>query len=130
MIHIIRWARRYSGGYECSSKSDPRFSALFAKMPDGRTIEHWYQCDVKGFEPGGTNWRLGKGKAPILIYPDGQLWLAYLGLWRIWAVHNISLIVELEHKAREHSNMLTDCFASSEINQARALATIINEWVV
>ena len=37
----IKWSRK--GGYECSSKGDKRFSALFAVMPDGRTIEQHYQ---------------------------------------------------------------------------------------
>ena len=41
------------GGYECSSHGDKRFSALFAKLADGRTIEMHYQCDVKGYQPGG-----------------------------------------------------------------------------
>lgn len=35
-------------GYEVSSSGDKRFSALFAKMADGRTIEEHYQCDIKG----------------------------------------------------------------------------------
>ena len=122
----IKWARR--GGYECSTKGDTRFSALTAKMPDGRTIEQWYQCDIKGYEIGGTNWRLGKGKPPVFAFPGDQLWQLYLGLWRIWAIHNGMLIVELVQKAKEHNHTLSDCFASSDINQARALATILNEW--
>lgn len=49
---MITWAR--FGGYDCSTKGDRRFSALVAKMPDGRTIEQWYQCDVKAYDIGGT----------------------------------------------------------------------------
>ena len=56
------WARRDKNGYEVSSKGDKRFSALYARMLDGRTIEEHYQCDVKGYDVGGTNWKLGKGK--------------------------------------------------------------------
>ena len=56
---LITWSR--FGGYECSSKGDARFSAFRARMPDGRSIEEWYQCDVKGYDPGGTAWRSGKG---------------------------------------------------------------------
>jgi hypothetical protein len=97
-------------------------------MPDGRTIEHWYQCDVKGYDPGGTDWRAGKGRSSLLPYPTGQLWLAYLGLWRIWAVNNQGLIAVLNDAVPENG-ILTDMFANSEINQARALAVILNEWI-
>lgn len=45
----IRWSRR--GGYEVSSKGDRRFSALIALMPDGRTIEQWYQCIWDRLQP-------------------------------------------------------------------------------
>ena len=50
---MYTWSRR--GGYECSSKGDKRFSAFTARLPDGRTIEEHYQCDIKSYEPGGTN---------------------------------------------------------------------------
>jgi hypothetical protein len=126
---MIQWARYALGGYEVSSKGDKRFSAFNALMPDGRSIEHWYQCDVKGYDPGGRNWRWGKGKAPLVPYPEGELWLAYLGLWRLWAVRNSELLHELDLLLPHEGAVLTDCFATSEINQARALATILNQWV-
>jgi hypothetical protein len=125
---MIHWARYAMGGYEVSTKGDKRFSAFCALMPDGRSIEHWYQCDVKGYDPGGRNWRWGKGKAPLVPYPEGELWLAYLGLWRIWAVNNSELLHELD-KALPVNATLTDGFAKTEINQARALATIMNQWI-
>lgn len=124
---MIKWQRK--GGYECSSKGDIRFSAFNAKMPDGRTIEQWYQCDIKGYDIGGTNWRLGKGKPPMFAFPDNQLWEMYLNLWRMWALHNAGLVIQLSKLAEEHNNCLSDCFATSNINQARALAQIINDWV-
>ena len=40
------WTRK--GGYEVSTAGDWRFSALTARLDDGRTIEMHYQCDVKG----------------------------------------------------------------------------------
>lgn len=46
MLSRYSWGRRTRPGYEVSSKGDKRFSALFAKMPDGRSIEMHYQCDV------------------------------------------------------------------------------------
>lgn len=119
---VVSWGRR--GGYECSSKGDPRFSAFQATMDDGRTIEQHYQCDLKGYDPGGTNWRLGKGKPPL--GGDRDLWPAYLRLWKDWAARHPGLIKELRAAAAEHGNRLSDCFASTPINQARALAEILN----
>ncbi|MFA7188513.1 MAG: hypothetical protein WC117_00325 [Sphaerochaetaceae bacterium] len=124
----LKWARR--DGYECSTKGDPRFSALNALMPDGRTIEMWYQCDIKGYDVGGRDWKLGKGKPPLFPYPDGQLWLLYLNLWRVWAIHNSELLFELVELAEQHKNTLSDCFASTPINQAHALCVIANEWII
>ena len=125
------WARRSQpAGYECSTKGDARFSAFNAKMPDGRSIEEWYQCDLKGHDPGGTNWKLGKGKPPLLDYKGDELWMAYLTLWRIWAIHNSDLMVELANLALAKGSVLTDCFASTPINQARALSKILTDWVL
>ena len=115
-------------GYECSTQGDARFSAFTAKMPDGRSIEHWYQCDIKGYDIGGTNWRLGKGQTAIFQYPDDHLWQMYLGLWRIWSIHNGELLLELRTKAIENQCVLRDRFATTPINQANALATILNQW--
>lgn len=108
-------------GYECSSKGDKRFSAFYAKLPNGRSIEDIYQTDVKGY----GSIEEGKGRPPL--NPDANCWEAYLGLWRIWAKHNSRLIEELRIKASEHNYTLNDIFANTEINQARALATILNE---
>jgi len=117
------FARR--GGYECSSKGDRRFSAFNAVMPDGRTIEEHYQCDVKGYDVGGQQWRLGKGKPPL--DPTRDMWTEYLALWRAWAKVNPDLIEELRGRAAAHNCILSDCFASTPVNQARALAQILNE---
>ena len=117
------WQRR--GGYEVSSKGDKRFSALNAVLPDGLSIEIHYQCRVKGYDPNGTNWRLGKGKPPL--NPATDLWAEYLNLWRVWASVNLSLMEELRNAAKRHHGILSDCFASTPVNQAHALATILNE---
>lgn len=117
------WQRR--GGYEVSSKGDKRFSALNAVLPDGLSIEIHYQCRVKGYDPNGTNWRLGKGKPPL--NPNTDLWAEYLKLWRVWASINLSLMEELRDAAKRHHGILSDCFASTPVNQAHALATILNE---
>ena len=112
-----------------SSKGDARFSALNAFMPDGRTIEMHYQLDTgfKGYSHGGTNWRLGKGKPPMDPTMSRKvLYEAYKGLWLIWAREHIELMRELYVAANLHNRVLTDMFATTEINQARALSEILN----
>lgn len=127
---VFTWTRR--GGYEVSSKGDKRFSALNAYLADGRTIEQHYQCDPfpvgKGYDPGGVNWKLGKGNKPLdpRSTPE-NLYEGYLGLWRQWAVANPHLMLELRSKALEHNCVLSDCFASTPVNQAHALADLLNE---
>lgn len=123
---LITWQRR--GGYECSSKGDKKYSALFAVMPDGRTIEQHYQCDIKGYQPGGLNWKLGKGKPPLNDKVD--LWESYLNLWRVWGNLNSELIDDLIEKSKDKGYVLSDCFANSEINQARALSVVCNERIL
>lgn len=68
-IKPYTWARRVkdpNNGYEVSSSGDKRFSALYAKLSDGRSIEAAYQLDVKGYRAFGSDWRLGKGKPPMI----------------------------------------------------------------
>ena len=120
---MFTW-KRY-GGYEVSSRGDRRFSAFNAIMPDGRSIEQHYQCDVKGYDPGGRNWRLGKGRPPL--DPNTDLWQEYLSLWRQWAENNLPLMRELYRAAKDKGGVLSDRFATTPVNQAHALATILNE---
>jgi hypothetical protein len=121
---MFTWQRR--GGYEVSSAGDSRFSAFHAVMPDNRTLECHYQCDVKGYQPGGTNWRLGKGKPPL--DPTVDLWRAYLNLWHTWARYNTPLLREL-YVLAQPSCILSDCYAKTDVNQAHALADILNDLV-
>jgi hypothetical protein len=118
---MILW-QRY-GGYEVSSMGDSRFSAFNAMMPDGRSIEHHYQCDVKGYDPGGKNWRAGKGKPPLR---DVDLWVEYLWLWIKWARSHPDLIAELKEKVLQCNGVISDRFATTPVNQAHALAVILN----
>jgi hypothetical protein len=122
--HIFGWSRR--DGYEVSSKGDQRFSALFARLSDGRTIESHYQCDIKGYDPGGEQWRLGKGKPPLRTISQQALWGAYLALWQQWANDHPVEMAELRQHALSHQGRLSDCFATSPINQAHALVTLLN----
>jgi hypothetical protein len=124
------WAGKYywsrTCGYECSSQGDRRFSAFYAMMPDGRTIEQHYQCDVKGYDPGGTNWKLGKGKPGLTLV---NLWEGYLKLWGIWAATHQEDLKDLSARAAQepHCGCLSDQFAKTPINQAHALSVILNE---
>lgn len=120
---MMVWARRHANGYECSSVGDRRFSALFAILPDGRTIEEAYQLDVKGFRAISNNWKVGKGKPPYNGKNRDELWTEYLGLWTIWVAHNDALFHELKDLSR--GKILTDQFATSDINQAHALSVLI-----
>lgn len=118
----IEWCER---GYECSSQGDRRFSAFYARLNDGRTIEQHYQCDVKAYDPGGTNWKLGKGRPPRDRSVD--LWKEYLALWKAWAEMNIDLMRELRGHAERLGGKLSDKFGTTPVNQAHALAEILNE---
>ena len=84
-----------------------------------------YQCCVKGYDPGGTNWKLGKGQPPK--DPTVDLYAEYKQLWLRWVEENYDLFCELRVLAVKHNGLLTDCFASTEISQARALAELLNE---
>lgn len=131
----FEWSRE--GGYEVSSKGDIRFSAFRAIMTDGRSIEHHYQCDVKGWDPGGTAWQLGKGRPPKdQSMTPARLKEAYLALWRDWAARHPNHIADLRKLVEHHETAfvlgdvcyLTDSFAKTAVNQAWALAEILNEY--
>ncbi|MDF5727689.1 MAG: putative molybdenum carrier protein [Rhizonema sp. PD38] len=124
-----RYALQGKANYEVSSAGDGRFSALNAKLSDGRTIEEAYQLDVKGYRssPDDKNWRKGKGKPPRTPMPGGQLYQEYKKLWQQWVQENPNLINELALKSQ--GLVLTDKFASTNISQARALAEILTERI-
>lgn len=119
------WARFAKQGYEVSSQGDKRYSALNARLADGRTIEQAYQLDVKGFRAVTQDWRDAKGKPPLANLTREELWEAYLQLWRDWASQRPDLLLTLSVLA--DGKPLTDKFATTPISQARALAQILNE---
>lgn len=123
----MKYSWRRFNGYELSSRGDKRFSAFYARMPDGRSLEQHYQCDVKGYDPGGTNWRLGKGNPPVR---EVDLWEEYLNLWRIWAAGNQESLNDLFNKTRDSERVFSDGYATTPVNQARALSVIMNEIFV
>lgn len=115
------------GGYEVSIKGDKRFSALCAILEDGRSIEAHYQCDCKGYQPGGTDFGLGKGLPPLRKISQQDLYNEYKSLWIEYFCINPGLIDELMIAARDYDYCLTDSFARTNINQARVIAEIMNE---
>lgn len=124
MVDFARYSPKGTG-YELSSKGDRRFSALNARLRDGRTIEEAYQLDVKGYRTVSNDWRTGKGKPPMTSHEKNDLWQQYLALWQQWARENPHLIEDL--RVQSQGKTLTDMFASTGISQARALAEILNQ---
>ena len=108
-------ARYSENGYEVSSAGDTRFSAFRARLKDGRTIEQAYQ-EAKG-----------SGKGQPAKDPNFDYYGTYKALWAQWAKENPELMQDLAEKAR--GKVLTDKFANTENNQARALAELLNENV-
>ena len=59
-------------------------------------------------------------------FEDFSYYEAYLPLWQEWAKQNPALISEL--KAKSVDKILTDKFARTKVNQARALTDILNNY--
>lgn len=124
---MAEWARYADDGYEVSTAGDMRFSAMHARLQDGRTIEEAYQLDIKGYRAQGDSWRLGKGKRPLVPMTPDETWAAYKALWQRWASENPALIADLRRRAA--GRPLTDQYAKTAVSQARALAEILEEVV-
>ena len=120
---VYNWTR-IGRGFECSSQGDTRFSAFNSRLRDGRSIEEHYQCDIKGYCIGGTNWKLGKGRPPK--NPSADLWSQYLFLWLQWSNDHPALIQQLRSLSAPFNGVLKDSFATTCVNQAHALAVILN----
>lgn len=131
MKKLYTWGRK--GGYEVSTKGDKRFSAFNANIASlgNLSIETLYQCTNeygKGNDPLGLDWRKGKGKPPDNNKTRDQLYSDYKKLWSMWMAENIDLVFELGELASKHDYVLSDCFATTPINQARALSELLNEF--
>ena len=108
-----KWARHSPHGYEVSSRGDRRFSAFYARLKNGLTVEQAWQRAK------------GSAKGKPAVHANFDYWKVYLGLWRLWAHQNPSMISELRRLSA--GRVLTDRFASTQNNQARALAIILGE---
>lgn len=107
--------------YEVSSAGDKRFSALYARLEDGRSVEEHYQCNIKGYR----SWREGKGKPPLRPMSMENSFEAYVALWRRYLNLNPKLLIELRKICANAT--LRDRFAKGPINQASALEFIVHE---
>ena len=109
----IGYGRNHPNNYEVSSAGDKRFSAMYAKLPSGQTIETAYQT-LKG---------TGKGR-PALD-PNFDYWGTYKGLWNEFFNANPDALTEIAEKSS--GKVLTDRFANTSNNQARAIHEILVE---
>lgn len=80
---------------------------------------------MKGYRKFGNSPMLGKGKSPL--DKSKNLWKEYLVLWKTCAKENPILIEELKNKVKAYNNVLSDRFANTPVNQAHALADILND---
>jgi hypothetical protein len=155
-VRVFSWDRKHSQGFELSTlATNPlgkKFSALNAKLKDGRTIEEAYQLDIKGYRKvlnelldkgeryyTATNGKrydlmdkrstvmVGKGKLPLNKMTQEESYKAYVNLWMQFAIENPDLIKQLFREAK--SRILTDAFAGTDINQARAISDVMNEII-
>lgn len=127
--HKNTWSRHPRKGktnYELSSKGDKRYSPLFAKLPDGRTIEEAYQLDIKGYRHLYDDWKLVKGKQPLSGLTEEQLYDQFKLLLKEFLTSNGELFHDLINISKKYENF-TDMFASGYVSQARAYCEIINE---
>jgi hypothetical protein len=120
------WARVVPKGtphYEVSSKGDKRFSAFFARIKafGGHSIEHLYQVGLKGY----PDIQSAKGKPPLKNVNPEELYAKYKELWVMYLEENPDLLKEL--RTLSEGRVLTDMFATTENNQAKALAEILSE---
>ena len=109
--------------YEVSSKGDKDYSALYAKLEDGRSIEEHYQVDVKGYK----TWRDGKGKPPK--DKSKNLQEEYTKLWKRYFDINPDKYEFIKEKVN-NGVKLTDQFATKNgVNQADTIMQIVNsKW--
>lgn len=127
---VYKWARRVKRGepyYEVSTKGDKRFSSLLARLSNGFTIEEVYQLKIKGYGKISNDWRVGKGKPPLIKITKEELYKKYKNIWKIFFKENPKKLKELQDLIKNKT--ITDMFATSEINQAHAICDILNEKV-
>jgi len=126
-----KWARRVKRGepyYECSSRGDKKYSAVFARIKkyNNKSIEEIYQLDIKGYRKLTNDWREAKGKPPLVNKTEEELFQDYVKLWEEYFKENPNLLEEIRIKAI--GKTITDMFGVTPINQARAICYILNNY--
>ena len=107
------YARYSPQGYEVSSRGDKRYSAMYATLPTGQTIEQAYQSAK------------GTGKGQPAKDPNFDYYGTYKGLWDQYFDANPESLNEIARLSK--GKVLTDQFASTVNNQARAIHDILTE---
>ena len=107
------YARYSPQGYEVSSRGDKRYSAMYATLPTGQTIEQAYQSAK------------GTGKGQPAKDPNFDYWGTYKGLWNQYFDANPEALTEIARASE--GKVLTDQFANTSNNQARAIHEILVE---
>jgi hypothetical protein len=83
------------------------------------------------YDVGGTNYKLGKGKPPKTNINKEDLYKQYYNLWLKWSKikENREYLTALKrYLINNEIYILTDDFASSDINQAHALSDILDDY--
>ena len=125
-----KWARVVKRGepyYECSSKGNKEFSALYAFI-DKKSIEEIYQLDIKGYRGKVEHWKEAKRKPPLNNKNEKMLYLEYLRLWQSYLKEKPNLYFKLLKEAKDKT--ITDMFGVTNINQARALCDLCNNGFI
>ena len=131
LISNIYVGKRYANGYEVSSKGDTRFSALRAKLFDGRTVEEVYQLDVKGYRADFNNWRWAKGKPSKIEYTLREQQNLYTTIWWKYMQEQKDATRDLILRMQEQETIvLTDMFANGNISQAYSISEILNSYIL
>lgn len=124
------WSRVVKRGepyFECSSKGNKHYSALYA-MLDGKSIEEIYQLDIKGYRGKVDHWVKAKGKPPLNKLTEDELYNKYIKLWQTYFKQHDDLYINILEKAK--GKTITDMFGVRPINQARAICDICNNGYI
>lgn len=131
--HVLRpyvWSRFAPDGQkglEVTSKGGligKRFSPFFMKHKSGKSLENYYQLDIKGYgKLGYTSWKQVKGEAPL--NPDIDCYETFKTLYWEYFRNNPSVLYELAVLGIDH--VFTDLHATSSNTQARAYSEILNQ---
>jgi len=123
-----KWSRVVKRGepyYECSSKGNKSYSALYAFL-DGISIEEIYQLDIKGYRGKVKHWKEAKGLPSLIEYDD--VFKEYTKLWIKYFKLHPELYDNILKEAR--GKTITDMFGVRDINQARAICYLCNNGLI